>query len=104
MRKAEIYMHGERAGLLIEEKKNNEYRFVYDGDYEGPPISVTMPVEKQAFEYGRFPPFFEGLLPEGVNLEMLLRAKKIDRNDAFAQLMAVGEDTVGAVTVREASA
>jgi serine/threonine-protein kinase HipA len=103
MRKAEIYMHGEKAGMLIEEEKNNRCRFVYDDDYEGPPISVTMPVEKQRFEYDRFPPFFEGLLPEGVNLEMLLRSKKIDRNDTFAQLMAVGEDTIGAVTAREVS-
>lgn len=101
MRKANVYMHGERAGILIEDKKNEKYRFIYDEEYDGQPISVTMPVEKQEFQYERFPPFFEGLLPEGVNLEMLLRTKKIDRDDAFSQLMAVGEDTVGAVTVRE---
>lgn len=60
-----------------------------------------MPIERKEFQYDRLPSFFEGLLPEGVNLEMLLRTKKIDRYDAFSQLMAVGEDTVGAVTVRE---
>ena len=101
MRKAEIYMHGEPAGMLIEEEKNSRYRFAYHEDYNGPPISVTMPVGKQAFEYEQFPSFFEGLLPEGVNLEMLLRSKKIDRNDAFSQLMAVGGNTVGAVTVQK---
>jgi len=101
MRKANIYMHGERAGVLIEDKKNEQYRFIYDEDYDGQPISVTMPVDRKEFQYDRLPPFFEGLLPEGVNLEMLLRTKKIDRDDAFSQLMAVGEDTVGAVTVRE---
>ena len=101
MRKANVYMHGERAGMLIEDKKNEKYRFIYDEEYDGQPISVTMPVEKKEFQYEQFPPFFEGLLPEGVNLEMLLRTKKIDRDDAFSQLMAVGEDTVGAVTVRE---
>jgi serine/threonine-protein kinase HipA len=31
-----------------------------------------------------FPPFLEGLLPEGYNLEALLRALKIDRNDHFS--------------------
>ena len=101
MRKANVYMHGERAGMLIEDKKKEKYRFIYDEEYDGQPISVTMPVEKKEFQYEQFPPFFEGLLPEGVNLEMLLRTKKIDRDDAFSQLMAVGEDTVGAVTVRE---
>jgi serine/threonine-protein kinase HipA len=34
-------------------------------------------------------------------LEGLLKIKKIDKNDHFSQLMAVGEDMVGAVTVRE---
>jgi serine/threonine-protein kinase HipA len=101
MRKANVYMHGERAGMLIEDKKKEKYRFIYDEEYDGQPISVTMPVEKKEFQYEQFPPFFEGLLPEGVNLEMLLRTKKIDRDDAFSQLMAVGEDTVGAVTVQE---
>lgn len=104
MRKANVYMHGEKAGMLIEEEKNEQYRFVYDDQYEGPSISVTMPLTKREFVYDRLPPFFEGLLPEGANLEMLLRTKKIDRDDAFAQLMAVGEDTVGAVTIQEASA
>lgn len=101
MRKANVYMHGEKAGTLVEEEKGKQYRFIYSEEYDGQPISVTMPVEKEEFHYDRFPPFFEGLLPEGVNLEMLLRTKKIDRNDAFSQLMAVGEDMVGAVTVRE---
>ncbi|MDZ7721079.1 MAG: HipA N-terminal domain-containing protein [Balneolaceae bacterium] len=96
-------MHGEKAGVLTELEKNKLYRFRYCNEYSGPPISVTMPVKKQVFEYNQFPPFFEGLLPEGANLEMLLRSKKIDRNDAFTQLMAVGEDTVGAVTVQEVS-
>jgi len=36
-------------------------------------------------------------------LEGLLKIKKIDKNDYFSQLMAVGEDMVGAVTVKEIS-
>ena len=104
MRKANVFMHGERAGVLIEDKKNEQYRFIYDEGYDGQPISVTMPVDGKEFQYDRFPPFFEGLLPEGVNLEMLLRTKKIDRDDVFSQLMVVGEDMVGAVTVREVRA
>lgn len=46
-----------------------------------------------------FPCFLEGLLPEGYNLEALLRAAKIDRHDLFSQLVATGADLVGAVTV-----
>ena len=104
MRKAEVFLHNRKAGVLIEEEKNRRYRFRYHSKYDGPPISVTMPVDQREYEFDRFPPFFDGLLPEGVNLEILLRTRKIDRDDPFSQLMAVGEDTVGAVTVREVEA
>jgi len=101
MRKAKIYNHGIMAGFLIERDKNH-YEFFYEQDYEGPPISLTMPVEKQKFEFNVFPPFFDGLLPEGVQLEALLKKAKIDRHDLFSQLITVGGDLVGSVTVEEA--
>ena len=40
-------------------------------------------------------------MPEGFQLEALLRQRKLDRNDRFGQLLQVGADTVGAVTVNE---
>jgi serine/threonine-protein kinase HipA len=40
-------------------------------------------------------------LPEGHQLAGLLLYGKIDKNDMFSQLMSVGEDMVGAVTVKE---
>jgi len=60
-----------------------------------------MPLRKAPYEFGQFPSFFDGLLPEGEMLDGLLRQRKIDARDYFAQLMAVGEELVGAVTVRE---
>jgi serine/threonine-protein kinase HipA len=60
-----------------------------------------MPVEKKEFIFDQFPPFFDGLLPEGILLDGLLKQRKIDRYDYFSQLIAVGNDLVGAVTVRE---
>jgi serine/threonine-protein kinase HipA len=101
MRSAKIFMHGKMAGMLEEIEYGKRYRFVYSDDYYGAAISRTMPVEKRGFEFDKFPPFFDGLLPEGIMLEGLLRQKKIDRNDLFAQLLAVGQDLVGAVTVGE---
>lgn len=101
MRSAEIFVHGRRAGVLEETIPAKAYRFTYDQGYSGPPVSLTMPVVDTAYTYDRFPPFFEGLLPEGYNLAALLRTQKIDRNDLWRQLVAVGMDMVGAVTVRE---
>jgi serine/threonine-protein kinase HipA len=99
MRRARVFFDGRLAGLLTEE--NGRYCFEYDQAYKGPPISRTMPREKGRFEFEEFPAFFDGLLPEGVNLEAFLRRTKIDRKDYFRQLLAVGYDLVGAVTVEE---
>ncbi len=96
---AEVYVHNLPAGLLEKEKEGELYRFSYLPGYAGPPVSLTMPVREEPYLFPEFPPFFEGLLPEGTQLESLLRRRKIDRGDCFSQLLAVGSDMVGAVTV-----
>lgn len=99
MKKAKVFVDGNYAGELIELKKGSEYEFVYSQDYEGSSVSLTMPVSKKPFRFERFPPFFEGLLPEGPMLEALLKKAKIDENDYFEQIVRVGGDLVGNVTV-----
>lgn len=96
-----MYFLGKIAGIIEEVEKNKRYKFAYDSGYSGDPISLTMPVDKNEYIFAEFPPFFDGLLPEGVMLDGLVRRLKIDSNDLFAQLMAVGHDMVGAVTVVE---
>lgn len=101
MRIAKVYMHTKLAGYLTEIEKNKEYKFSYDDNYKGEPISLTMPVEFKEFNFNSFPPFFDGLLPEGIQLDGLLRFKKIDKYDYFSQLIAAGADLVGAASVEE---
>jgi len=100
MRRAKVYVKGVEAGTLSEILKGKEYLFEYHEGYEGPEVSRTMPVTARVWKFDCFPPFFDGLLPEGIQLEGLLKARKIDRHDYFSQLMAVGADMVGAVTVK----
>lgn len=102
MRNAVIYIKGEKAGVFQEIERGARYRFIYDQEYSGEPVSLTMPVKESQFEYEKFPPFFDGLLPEGYMLDSLLKLGKIDENDLFGQLIAVGGDLVGSVTVEEA--
>ncbi|MCK4413431.1 MAG: HipA N-terminal domain-containing protein [Candidatus Eisenbacteria sp.] len=102
MRSARVLVHGRPAGVLTEIERNRHYRLAYDRDYEGPPISLALPSKSAPYEFDRFPPFFDGLLPEGDRLEALLRLAKIDRDDPMSQLLAVGRDLVGAVTVEPA--
>ena len=100
MRRAEVHQLGRLAGIL-EEADRSHYRFTYVPGYEGEPVSLALPVRELPYEFDRFPPIFEGLLPEGVQLEALLRTYKVDRSDLFQQLLLVGEDVVGSLTVRE---
>lgn len=101
MRKSKIFVKGAEAGTLTELKQGKEYVFEYLNDYKGPEISRTMPANVKVYKFGQFPPFFEGLLPEGIQLEGLLKIRKIDKNDLLSQLIAVGEDLVGVVTIKE---
>ena len=99
IRRAKVVMHDVPAGMLEVRSKGTSYSFRYLEDYSGPPVSLTLPVQKEEYLFDTFPPFFDGLLPEGVQLEGLLRQAKIDRDDFFTQLVTVGKDLVGATTV-----
>ena len=101
MRKAKVYVKGIESGILTELVKGKEYLFEYCDNYNGLEISRTMPASQRVYKFNKFPPFFDGLLPEGIQLEGLLKIRKIDRTDYFSQLMAIGEDMVGVVTVKE---
>ena len=101
MRKAKVFVKGIEAGTLTELQRGKEYVFEYLDGYIGLDVSRTMPINVRFYKFDNFPPFFDGLLPEGIQLEGLLKIRKIDKNDYFSQLIAVGEDMVGVVTVKE---
>jgi serine/threonine-protein kinase HipA len=98
MRKAKVLVNAIEAGLL-EELDNGHYKFTYHEHYNYASVSLTMPLTQRVYEFEHFPSFFEGLLPEGIMLDGLLRKYKLDKNDLFGQLIQVGHDLVGAVTV-----
>jgi serine/threonine-protein kinase HipA len=102
MKMAKVFVDGILAGELQELERGKHYRFVYREDYLGSSVSLEMPTNQQIYDYDRFPPFFEGLLPEGMMLDGLLRQTKIDRHDLMSQIIAVGKDLVGNVTVEAA--
>lgn len=102
MKKANVFVDGILAGEIQEIERGKKYLFIYHENYQGASVSLEMPLTQLIYEYDRFPPFFEGLLPEGMMLEGLLRYSKIDRDDLLSQLIAVGGDLVGNVTVEAA--
>lgn len=70
MKKARILVHDIEAGVF-EKLKGDKYKFTYLPDYQGAPVSLTMPLTNKSYEFDIFPPVFEGLLPEGTMLEAL---------------------------------
>lgn len=103
MRTAKVFNFGIFAGELVEKEKGKSYSFIYNEKYNGNPVSLTMPTSQKEFLFDQFPPFFEGLLPEGAQLESLLINTKTDRNDFFSILLITGKDLVGSVTVEEST-
>jgi len=101
MRKVSVFVKGTEAGTLSELRQGKEYLFEYLDGYKGIDVSRSMPQNIKVYRFDEFPPFFDGLLPEGVQLEGLLKIKKIDKKDYLSQLIAVGDDMIGVVTVKE---
>lgn len=99
MRKILLKIHNKSVGILYEQVDG--YSLEYILNYVGVPLSLALPIEKSKYEFTEFPPFLDGLLPEGNQLDALLRKYKIDSDDYLTQIILVGKDLVGAITVEE---
>ena len=102
MRTARVFQQDQFAGIL-EPVGDGAFRFTYAPGFCGEPVSLTMPTTQKIWVFPQFPPQFEGLLPEGGQLDALLRHRKLDRHDFFGQLLAVGHDVVGSLRIEEAA-
>lgn len=102
-RRGLVYVHDRLAGRI--EEQDDVFAFAYDPDYlEDPhalPVSLTMPLRAAPYESKTFPPFFDGLLPEGWLLNIAVRHWKLDPRDRMGLLLSVCEDCIGAVHVVE---
>jgi serine/threonine-protein kinase HipA len=107
MRQLDVYMNDRKAGVLTEQYPGKGYIFLYDEGYlvsDTPPISVTLPKRREAFESDHLFPFFTNMLPEGANRSVICRSLRIDENDFFGLLAAMaGKDFIGAVHIKPVS-
>lgn len=100
MRRAEVYFDSILCGYLIE--TDDTYIFEYIDDYNGRPISLLMPVDEKRFESNILFPFFDGLIPEGALLQIVINKWKINPNDRMGLLLKTASDPIGAVSIKEA--
>lgn len=101
MRQAEIYRKGILAGVLTED--GGEYRFCYDELYlsreDAQPVSLTLPLQTEAFVNPVLFPFFDGLIPEGWLLDVALRNTDISILDRMSLLLLCCKECIGSVSV-----
>ena len=103
--KGAVYNNGILAGT-IEKLAMGTYIFTYADAYfenkENPPISLTLPKSQKQYSSDTLFPFFYGMLSEGVNKDIQCRLLKIDEKDDFTRLLqTAGDDTIGAITVKQ---
>jgi len=101
MRQAEIYRNNILAGILTEE--GGEYRFCYDDEYlnkeEAQAISLTLPLQTEAFVSPVLFPFFDGLIPEGWLLDVAIRNTDISILDRMSLLLLCCKECIGSISV-----
>lgn len=103
-RKADIYVHETIAGVL--EETETGYLFQYEPKYvsqkNAEPVSLTLPLQEEAYESQVLFPFFDGLIPEGWLLDVVEETWKVNPKDRMGLLLVSCRDTIGHVSVREA--
>ena len=103
-RKAFVYVRDSFAGTLRETDEG--YVFSYDAEYladpSAPAVSLTLPRQETPYFSRTLFAFFDGLIPEGWLLNLVVHNWKIDQRDRFGLLPVACRDCIGAVSIRGA--
>lgn len=101
MRQAKIFRKSTLAGILTED--DGEYTFRYEEAYLVSPdseaISLTLPLQSEAYCSPVLFPFFDGLIPEGWLLDVALRNTDISILDRMSLLLLCCKDCIGSISV-----
>ena len=101
MRQAQVFYQYQLAGLLTENEEG--YFFVYESQYlENPnskPVSLTLPLQKAAFQSKILFPYIDGLIPEGWLLNIAIDNWKINPRDRFGLLLSMCRDCIGCISI-----
>ena len=103
LRSAYVYVRDHYAGVLKE--IDSGYTFQYDENYlnreDSSVVSLTLPFRKEPIHSKIIFPFFDGLIPEGWLLDVVVRNWKIDHKDRFGLLLVACKDCIGNVSICE---
>ena len=101
-RKAFVYVREDFAGTLSE--TDYGYSFAYDEEYlrsdNAAAVSLTLPLQSEEFRSKTLFSFFDGLIPEGWLLDIVIKNWKLSYKDRFGLLLAACKDPIGCVSIR----
>ena len=96
-----VRLNGIEVGTLS--LVNGKMEFLYNDDADFP-ISLSLPLSKEPYKEKICRAYFGGLLPENPNMRELLAKKyKININNDFKLLEAIGRDCAGAISFYQKS-
>jgi serine/threonine-protein kinase HipA len=93
-----VFLSDRRVGFLDDQA--GRLTFTYEPGVTTP-LSVNLPIRGEPYDDARCRPFFSNLLPEGSWRQAICRKLRIDENNDFALLKALGSECAGAVTLEE---
>lgn len=100
----EVWLVGHRAGTLS--VREGRLSFQYSASWLAQPqamgLSLSLPLQGEAFEDQQCRAFFAGLLPEGQLRQLIAQQFQISKQNDFGLLEVIGGDCAGAVSLRPA--
>lgn len=101
MKQAHIFYKDQLTGILTENDAGYEFRYLpeYLSTEGARAISLTLPLQDEAYTSPVLFPFFDGLIPEGWLLDVALRNTNISILDRMSLLLTCCRDCIGAVSV-----
>lgn len=91
-----VFIKGEQVGALT--KEAGTVSFEYDENYEGIPLSLSLPVSNRVYKGKIVENYLAGLLPDDARVrEAIGRRYSVPSTDNFGLLQHIGFDCPGAV-------
>lgn len=106
MKSLKVYI--ERKGIMtfigtISGSNSSDTSFAYASEYlnsaNAKSISISLPLQKEAFSPERTEAYFESLLPEGFSRRAVAEAAKVNESDYISILECLGRECIGAVQI-----
>lgn len=102
MKRGKVFVDDLFAGVIAE--ADGSFTFTYTPDYldtkDAKAVSLTLPLQAEPYEEKTMIPFFDGLIPEGWLLDIVITHWKINRRDRMSLLLLACHDCIGNVSVR----